>query len=48
MSEHEHTPKEEKEEKVDDLELQDGQTEDVRGGADDVLPMESVSLNFKK
>ncbi len=47
MSDHEHTPEEEKEETVADLEVQDGQTEDVRGGASDLLS-ESVSLNFKK
>jgi hypothetical protein len=33
---------------VEDLDVQDAQASDVRGGTSDVQPTESISLNFKK
>lgn len=52
MGEHEHRTEDEvldeqKADAVEDLELQDGQAAEVRGGAD-AVPTESISLNFKK
>lgn len=50
MSEHEHTPEDENEEKVTDLDVPDAQASDVHGGLTEgePKPTESISLNFKK
>ena len=53
MSEHEQRTEDEvldeqKADAVDDLEVKDAQASEVRGGADDVQPSESISMNFKK